>query len=107
MESSRRDLLNDMAEHRRILQSNKNTYLHRFGFIPKTGVAFPKTGFCFYCDLAITQTNQFANIEVYILMNPNKNKIFYFCEKLLFWKALQISLIYSSLRGGNLLRGNR
>jgi len=49
MESSRRDLLNDMAEHTPILKNNHNTYHSRFGFISKTGKAFPKTGFCFYC----------------------------------------------------------
>jgi len=48
MESSRRDLLNDMAQHRPILKSNQNRYHSRFGFTPKTGTAFPKMGFCFY-----------------------------------------------------------
>jgi len=47
MESSRRDLLNDVAEHGSILKNNQNTNHPRFGFIPKTGIAFPKTGFCF------------------------------------------------------------
>jgi len=37
MESSRRDLLNDMAEHRPILKDNQNMYDPRFGFTPKTG----------------------------------------------------------------------
>jgi len=49
MESSRRDPLNHMAEHEPILKNNQNTYHPRFGFTPKTGVAFPKTGFYFYC----------------------------------------------------------
>jgi len=52
MESSRRDLLNDRAEHRPILKNNQNTYHHHFGFPPKTGEAFPKTGFCFHCVLS-------------------------------------------------------
>jgi len=52
MESSRQDLLNDMAEHKPILKNNQNTYHPRFGFIPKTVIAFPKTGFCFYCEFA-------------------------------------------------------
>ena len=47
MESSRRDLLNDMAEHRPILKNNQNTYHPRFAFTPKTGIAFPKRGFVF------------------------------------------------------------
>ena len=47
MESVRRDLLNDMAEHRCILKSNQNTYHPRIGFTPKTGIAFPKTAFRF------------------------------------------------------------
>jgi len=41
MESSRRDLLNDMAEHRPILNNNQNTHYSRFSFTPKTGTAFP------------------------------------------------------------------
>jgi len=48
MESSRREFLNDMAERRPILKNNQITY-PRLGFTPKTGIAFPKTGFCFYC----------------------------------------------------------
>jgi len=50
MESSRRDLVNDLAEHRSILRNNQNTY-PRFGFTPKMGLALPETGFCFYCEL--------------------------------------------------------
>jgi len=49
MESSRRDLLNDMAEHESILKNNQNTCHPRFGFTSKTSIAFPKTGCCFYC----------------------------------------------------------
>jgi len=45
MESSRGDLLNDMAEHAPILKNNRNTYHPCFGFTPKTGIAFPKTSF--------------------------------------------------------------
>ena len=47
MESSRRDLLNDMAEHRPILKNNQYTFYTRFGFIPKTGMAFSKIGVLF------------------------------------------------------------
>jgi len=41
MESSRRDLWNDMAEHRPILKNNQNTHLP---FTPKRGVELPKAG---------------------------------------------------------------
>jgi len=58
MESSRRDLLNDMAEHKPILKNNQNTYHTRFGFTPKTGVAFPKTRFCFYCVIMTGYSDQ-------------------------------------------------
>jgi len=47
MESSRQDLLNDVAEHRSILKNNQNTYYPRFSFTPNIGIAFPKTGFLF------------------------------------------------------------
>jgi len=49
MESSRRELLNDMAERKIILKNNQNTHHPRLGFTPKTGIAYPKTGVCFYC----------------------------------------------------------
>jgi len=41
MESSRRDLLNEVAEHRVILKNNQNTY-PRFSLTPKTGIKLPK-----------------------------------------------------------------
>ena len=44
MESSRRDLLNDTADHESTLKNNKNTFYLRFSFTPITGIAFPKTG---------------------------------------------------------------
>jgi len=50
MESSRRDLLNDVAEHRSSLKNDQNTYYPRFSFTPKTGIAFPKTGVLFFCE---------------------------------------------------------
>jgi len=43
MESSRRDLLNDMAERRSILKNIQNTYYPRFGFTPNTGIELPET----------------------------------------------------------------
>ena len=50
MESSRRDLLNDMAESRSILKNNQNTYKPRFRFTRQAGKAFLKTGLCFYYE---------------------------------------------------------
>jgi len=47
MESSRRDLSNDMAEHKSILKNNQTTLCPRFSVTPKTGIAFPKTGVLF------------------------------------------------------------
>ena len=47
MESSRRDLLNNVAEHKSILKINQNTYYPRFSFTPKTRIKFPKTGVLF------------------------------------------------------------
>ena len=47
MEISRRDLFNDMAEHRQILKNNQNTYHPRFSFTLKSSVAFPEMGFVF------------------------------------------------------------
>jgi len=44
MESFRRDLWNDVAEHRSILKNNQNTYYLRLSPTPKIGIAFPKTG---------------------------------------------------------------
>jgi len=41
MESSRRDLLNDMSEYRPILKNSQNTYHPRFGFTSKTGKEIP------------------------------------------------------------------
>ena len=59
MESSSRNLLNDMAEHRHILKNRQNTYYSRFNFSPKTGIAFP-TGVLF---LLCTDT-KFAKMKV-------------------------------------------
>ena len=44
MESSRRDLSNDIAEHRPNLTNNQNTNYPRFNFTLETGIEFPKTG---------------------------------------------------------------
>ena len=50
MESSRRDPLNDKAELWSISKNNQNTYHPCFGSTPKTGIAFHKAKFCFYCE---------------------------------------------------------
>ena len=42
------------AEHRPILKNNQNTYHLRFGFTPLTDIAFPKTGFWFYCVYSLS-----------------------------------------------------
>ena len=48
--SSRRELSIDAAEHRPTSKNNQNAHYLRFSFIPKTaGIAFHKTGVCFYC----------------------------------------------------------
>ena len=44
MESCRRDLSNDVAEHRLTLKNNQNRYYPRFSFTPKIGTELPKTG---------------------------------------------------------------
>ena len=43
MESSRRDLLNDTAEHMPILKNSRNPYHSVLVSHPKTDTAFPKT----------------------------------------------------------------
>ena len=48
-ERSRRELPIDVAEPRSPLKNYPNTYYPRLSLIPKTGMAFPKTGGCFYC----------------------------------------------------------
>jgi len=47
MECSCPNLLKDMAEHTHISKNNQTTYNPRFGFTPKTGKAFLKTGVLF------------------------------------------------------------
>ena len=44
---SRRELSIDVAKHRSMLRKYRNTHYPRFSFIPKTGIAFPKTGVSF------------------------------------------------------------
>jgi len=39
----RRELSIDLAEHRYMLKNYQNTHYPHFSFIPKTGIAFPKT----------------------------------------------------------------
>jgi len=47
MESSRRDLFKDEAEHRSFLKNNQSTYYPCFSFTLKTDRT--KQAFCFYC----------------------------------------------------------
>jgi len=49
MESSHRDLRNDMAEHRSILENKQNTPYPRFSFTLKPDIDLPETE-PFYCD---------------------------------------------------------
>jgi len=52
MESSRRDLLDVMAERTLNLKTNQNMYHPRFSLTPKTGIAFPIFFyFFFYCEM--------------------------------------------------------
>ena len=44
---SRRELSIDVAEHRSMLKNYLNAHYPHFGFIPKIGIAFPKTGVLF------------------------------------------------------------
>jgi len=68
MESSRRDLLNDIAERRPILKNYQNTYHPLFGFTPKTGITFPKTEFCFYCVKSHPEYFTRGHTEDYFLL---------------------------------------
>jgi len=49
IESSRRNILNYMAEYRSIMKSSHTTYEPLSIFIPKTGMNFQKEVHCFYC----------------------------------------------------------
>jgi len=60
MESSRRDLLNDMAKHTSTLKNNQHTYYPRFSFTPKTGIAFPKAAFDFSVNLGYVACASFS-----------------------------------------------
>jgi len=66
MESSRRDLSNDVAEHRHTLKNNQNTYYPRFSFIPnpKQVQHSQKRVFCFYCA-HIFVPNVCSQLKVY------------------------------------------
>ena len=68
MKSSRRDRLNDMAEHRLISKNNQNTYYPRFGFTPKTGRAYsiPQNGFfCVPLVKSLAELTKVQDIERY------------------------------------------
>jgi len=63
MESSRRDLLNDMAEHRSILKNNQNTFYPRFCFTPKPGTELPETGVLTVNTLAENKETRIKNTK--------------------------------------------
>ena len=44
MKSSRRDIFNDVADHRSILKNKQNTNSPRFSFTPKTDTELPEKG---------------------------------------------------------------
>jgi len=50
MESSRRDLFNNVAEHRSMLKTDQSTCYPRFSFTPKTRIELPKTGVSFLLE---------------------------------------------------------
>jgi len=50
MESSRRDLIIDMAVDKFIFKNNQITLCPCFNFILKTGVRLPTTWVSFYCE---------------------------------------------------------
>jgi len=68
MDSSLRNVLNDMAEHMPILKNNQNMYHFRFGFTHKIDIAFPKMGVLFwllkYVLIVIKAYSQRLNQEV-------------------------------------------
>jgi len=47
LKTSRRELSIDVVEHKSISKNYQSMYHPRFGFTPKTGIAFPKTGVSF------------------------------------------------------------
>jgi len=83
MESSQRDLSNDMAEHTPILKNNPNTWHPRFGFTPKTGIAFPKRGLSFYCvyNYLYRLTNKVRGLKQTFHKRAKRKKILFSEEK--------------------------
>ena len=89
MENSRRDLLNDMAEHRLILKNNLNTYHPRCGFIHKTG-GILQNGFCFYCVPNIHAYTEVLITDSDLAKIKRGNSIFLFNFRLIWYaKAAQ------------------
>jgi len=62
---SQRELSIDVAEHRSMLKNYRNTHYPRFSVISKTGMAFPGTGFCFYCDLTFCRDCELIRAQLY------------------------------------------
>jgi len=79
MESSRRDLLNDVPERSSILINNQNTHYPRFGFTPKTDIELPKTGvslllcITLVCDKCLGLPN---NAQRRISIKPYLRRVF-------------------------------
>jgi len=58
-----------------MLKKYQNTFYPRFSSIPKTGIAFPKTGFCFYCDFSCyldTEINVFNRVLIDLVDNRQR-----------------------------------
>ena len=54
----------DVAEHRSILKKIPYTHYPRLSFRPKTGIAFPKTGFLFLMRTVRTPWNASLNLTL-------------------------------------------
>jgi len=79
--------MNYLVERTPILKNNQNPYHPRFGFAPKTGIAFPKTGVLFLpcikpqnlCPLVLQQALHSEKI-LYKVINENRiSKVFVLC----------------------------
>ena len=93
MESSRRDLLIDMAEHSSILKNNRSTVNSRFSFVLKTGITSPKTGVLFllwthfitftwrrdsiYCNLCLSEKIYTGELPI---VSENRQRLWWTVE---------------------------
>jgi len=99
MESSRRDLLNDTAEHRPILKISQNTHYPRFSFTPKTGIELPKKGILFLqcgklCGKLCGKTGEERNLIILKDNLTNKHCIEMVSSSSLIWLLKRVSLRY-------------